>query len=283
MKTITTNLEKEEELTIKKYIISKKNKESAKIFLKALAIFGIWMLLTYLLEGMLLTLQRPDATMNRMLYTFIANIVFGTIIGIYFIHYNLKSYDFSKEEYGFRSISFTLNSIIIGFLAGLGLYFAQNPPTYDPVIIANGFAQVLVVSIAEIIICWAIVGTISKHITKKKIGKILSVIFAVTISSILFGLYHFAHSPPFNTINMFIMLTIVGVVFTSIYYFIVKDIYGTIVFHNFLGVLGVLNALKQSGNLTAYTTPIVPLFITAGIALLILVLMDYFFIRRENY
>ena len=122
-------------------------------------------------------------------------------------------------------------------------------------------------------------GSITENLTKGRLGEIFSIIIAILVSSVLFGIYHFAHSPPFNTLNMVLLLTFIGLI-TSIFYFIVRDIYGTIVFHNFLGIFGVISALKATGNLTAYTTPIIPLFITASIAIVILVLMDYLLIRR---
>jgi hypothetical protein len=41
----------------------------------ALALYLLWVLLTYLLEGRLLTFQRPDATAARFLYALVANIL----------------------------------------------------------------------------------------------------------------------------------------------------------------------------------------------------------------
>jgi membrane protease YdiL (CAAX protease family) len=237
------------------------------------------MLFTYLLEGMLLTLQRPEAVVNRLLYTVITNMVIGTIIALYFVRYNHKVNNFDRKTFGFRSPRYSILAVTVGFVAGLILYIVQNPPTLNPIIIANAYAQVLVVTIAEIIVCWVIMGGITENLIKGRLGEIFSIIIAILVSSVLFGIYHFAHSPPFNTVNMVILLTFIGVI-TGIFYFIVRDIYGTIVFHNFLGIFGVISALKTTGNLTAYTTPIIPLFITASIAIVILVLMDYLLIHR---
>jgi membrane protease YdiL (CAAX protease family) len=187
--------------------------------------------------------------------------------------------NFDRKTFGFRSPRYSILAVTVGFVAGLILYIVQNPPTLNPIIIANAYAQVLVVTIAEIIVCWVIMGGITENLIKGRLGEIFSIIIAILVSSVLFGIYHFAHSPPFNTVNMVILLTFIGVI-TGIFYFIVRDIYGTIVFHNFLGIFGVISALKTTGNLTAYTTPIIPLFITASIAIVILVLMDYLLIHR---
>jgi membrane protease YdiL (CAAX protease family) len=280
VKKITQVREEEEEIVDEEYYVMSTKNNSVKMFLMALAIFAIWMVFTYLLEGMLLTLQRPEAVVNRLLYTLIANIIIGTILTVYFIGYNRKTNNINLKKFGFRSIKYSLFAVILGFGAGFFMYFAQSPPSLNPIVIANAYAQVLVVSIAEILVCWATMGSITENLTKEKVGNVFSIIIAILVSSVLFGFYHFAHSPPFNTWDMVILLTIIGII-TGIFYFIVRDIYGTIVFHNFLGIFGVISALKATGNLTAYTTPIVPLFFTAFIAIIILILVDYLFMRRD--
>ena len=56
-----------------------------------------------------------------------------------------------------RRLPHALASIMVGGLLGFVFYAVQGPPTFDPVVIANAFAQVLVVSAAEILVCWALV------------------------------------------------------------------------------------------------------------------------------
>lgn len=46
-------------------------------FAFAIALFLIWVFATYLLEGRILTLQRPDATGARLAYALIANLLIG--------------------------------------------------------------------------------------------------------------------------------------------------------------------------------------------------------------
>ena len=43
----------------------------------ALALYLLWALATYLLEGRILTLQRPEATGARLAYALVANIFVG--------------------------------------------------------------------------------------------------------------------------------------------------------------------------------------------------------------
>jgi hypothetical protein len=97
----------------------------------------------------------------------------------------------------------------------------------------------------------------------------------------LFGLYHFAHSAPFNTLGMVALLSIVGLV-TSAFFFMVRDIYATIAFHNFLGMFGVVQALAASGQLDAFTALQPPLLIMAAATIGVLWLSDRTLLRGRQ-
>ena len=124
-------------------------------------------------------------------------------------------------------------------------------------------------SIAEILVCWAVVGSISQALLQDR-GRWVSLFLAAIIASALFGVYHFAHSPPFNTIPVVVILSVIGLV-TSLFFFVSRDVYGTIAFHNFLGILGVLRALEASGNLAVFERPIPPLLVMAAVAIALLI------------
>jgi hypothetical protein len=80
---------------------------------------------------------------------------------------------------------------------------------------------------------------------------------AALLASLLFGVYHIAHSPPFNSFGMIVLLSAVGLA-TSLYFRLSGDVYATIVFHNFLALIGVLQALAASGGIDHYTIARVP-------------------------
>lgn len=84
------------------------------------------------------------------------------------------------------------------------------------------------------------------------------------------GVYHFAHSPPFNTVGFVVLLAVIGVV-TSLFFFVSRDVYGTVVFHNFLGIFGVIQALESAGGLTSFESPVVPLLSTAVVTVTLLI------------
>jgi hypothetical protein len=106
---------------------------------------------------------------------------------------------------------------------------------------------------------------------------VISVILAASVSTMLFGIYHFAHSPPFNQPNMVLFLMYPGIL-TSIVYFIGRDIYATVVFHNFQALYGVMNNV----NIDSLVNPVYPVLVFAIVSVLVLLLSDLLVVRKSN-
>ena len=242
----------------------------------SVVLFLMWTLTTYLLEGRLLTLHRPEAVLNRFVYTLVSNILIGIVGSITLIRFLLNhTYISNPSLFGLIGSTWLILGIMIGLAFGLAFFFKQSFPSRHPIVIINAYSQVLVVSIAEVIVCWVLVGGSIANMGKNPIYLILAVI----VSSVLFGLYHFGHSPPFNTIKMVIILTIVGLV-TGVFYFLTRNIYGTILFHNFMGIKGVTEALANSGRIESFKELQLPIVATALVAVIILVILDTMFLRQ---
>ncbi|MEJ2634416.1 MAG: hypothetical protein P8184_03880 [Calditrichia bacterium] len=244
----------------------------------ALSLYIIWTTVTYALEGRIHTLLRPEAVVNRILYILIANFLIGIVTGAVIIRITILSGFLKAWQAGFRKWPRAILASILTGIVGFGIYILQGPPSLNPLVIINAFLQILPVSIAEIVVCWAVVGTTFESLMKRK-GQVISLASGILAASILFGLYHIAHSPPFNQAHMILFLTFIGLI-TSLVYFFVRDIYATIVFHNFFAVFGVLQALDESGKLQNYLHPLYPVMITGIIAFILLMIMDRFFIRK---
>jgi hypothetical protein len=58
----------------------------------------------------------------------------------------------------------------------------------------------LVGSIAEVLVCWTVVGTVAEAMLRNERGRWVSGILVASIASVLFGVYHFAHSTPIDPI-----------------------------------------------------------------------------------
>ena len=125
-------------------------------------------------------------------------------------------------------------------------------------------------------ICWAVIGTTFESIARNK-GRIRSIIFSAAIATILFGVYHFAHSPPFNLPGVVLFLMYPGVL-TSLVYFIGRDIYATIIFHNFQALFGVM----MSVNIPSFIQPAYPILILAVASIFVLAILDKMLIRKTR-
>jgi hypothetical protein len=235
----------------------------------SVGLYLVWVLATYLLEGRIHTLLRPEALGARLSYALIANVLIGIGGSVLVIRYLSRTRTLSPEQAGFRGLGHAAIAVAIGAVLGFGIYALQGAPTWNPVVLINAYAQVLVASIAEVLVCWAVIGSVSQALLQDR-GRWVSLILAALIASVLFGVYHFGHSPPFNTLPLVAFLSVIGLV-TSAFFFVSRDLYGTIVFHNFLGILGVVQALEASGNLSAFERPLVPLLVMAVVAVALLV------------
>lgn len=230
----------------------------------------LWVLATYLLEGRILTFQRPEDIGARLLYALVANVLIGIVGSALVIRFLSGAGAISAQHAGFRGIGHAVVAVVIGAVLGFVVYVLQGASTLNPMVITNAYAQVLVGSIAEVLVCWAVVGSVAESVVRDGRGKWISVILAATIASVLFGVYHLAHSPPFNTVGTVVFLSVIGLV-TSAFFFVSRDVYGTIAFHNLLGIFGVIGALDASGNLASFERPVVPLFVMAVVAVAVLI------------
>jgi hypothetical protein len=235
------------------------------------ALYVVWTALTYALEGRLRTLLRPDAVLLRFIYAIAANLVVGTVGALWLARRYVTARAVRARWLGADGGVRSVIAIVCAVLAGVGLYAAQQPPSARPVVILNGFAQVLVVSIAEVLVCWVVIGAGVQVLLRGR-GRLRRTAAAGIVSALAFGLYHYAHSPPFNTMQMVALLTVIGLA-TSLFFALSRDVYGTIVFHNFLALTGVLRALDRAGSLATFSRPQPALLGMAAVAATTLVLL----------
>jgi hypothetical protein len=241
----------------------------------AIGLLAVWILATYLLEARVGTFLKPDAT-SRFVYTVVANVLIGTVGAALIIRAVSRWAELPRlTTYGIVERSRILVLMpVAALLAGLFL-IGQELPSWDPVILANASAQVLVVSIAEVVVCWALFGAVLRNALGP--GVVFAGI-AVVSAAVAFGVYHFAHSAPFNTPAMVLLLSGVGLA-TGVFFFLGGDLYSTIVLHNAFAVRGVVQALGESGNLDRYASPQLPLIATAIAAIVVPIIADVVLIR----
>ena len=248
-------------------------------FILAIGLYLLWVLATYLLEGRILTLQRPEAAGARLLYALVANILIGIGGSVLVVRFLSNSGEISTRQAGFRGYGHAAVAVVVGVVFGFVIYAVQGAPSLNPVVVLNAYAQVLVVTVAEVLVCWAVIGSMAESLLWAR-GRWVSAILAAIIASVSFGVYHFAHSPPFDTPGFVVFLTAIGLV-TSAFFFVSRDVYGTIAFHNFLGIFGVIQALEASGNLASFERPVPPLLVTAAVTIALLIAAHVLWLSRD--
>ena len=235
----------------------------------AILIYLMWTLATYFFEGRVDLLHKNDPV-GRLEYTIIANIVIGIVLSMIFVKYALSAGLFSARQIGLRSITNTAILTAVTSIVGFFLFYVQGPSTLNPTAITNVFLQTLPVSIAEVIVCWVIVGASVESLANNRLGKKkTSLIAGLLISTVVFGVYHFAHSAPFNQPQVVFFLMLPGIL-TGVVYFLGRNIYATIVFHNFQALFGVLASVPLSQMLQIQ----IPIVLLAGISIVTLIIMD---------
>ena len=238
-----------------------------------------WVAATYLLEGMVGTLTRPEATGLRLAYALIANLGVGILLPLWIIRHLVRIGWGVPADFGFSGIGRVALSAAGGALAGYALFAQSQSEPAHPLVVLNSFAQVWVVSVAEILVCWGLAGS-AVFVALRRWSRWGAYAAAAAAGSILFGVYHFAHSAPFNEVRMVVFLTGIGLV-TSLWWFASRDVYGTAVSHNFFGVTGVLAALQAGGLVPEQPTLAVPLLVTAGVVTLALAIPGLLWLRRR--
>jgi hypothetical protein len=100
----------------------------SKAILISLAVYVAWVIATYILEGRINLLLRPD-DIGRVLYIIIANIVIGTILAFWALRYMLSSRFITQEQLGFRKSAVRTAAVIIAAgVGGLAIFCCKIQP-----------------------------------------------------------------------------------------------------------------------------------------------------------
>lgn len=242
----------------------------------SMGVYLVWTLATYLLEGRINLLQQPTIA-GRYTYVLIANVLIGTIGTIWVIRLLMRSNLVSLDQIGFRPLGRTVLTMGIAVATGVVYLSLLRPAAWSSLVIINGYAQVLTVSIAEIVVCWALAGAGFESLAKPR-GKFLSLLGGILAATVLFSIYHIGHSAPFNQVHMMLVLLMPGVL-TSLFYFMSREIYATILFHNFQGTFGVLSNMVNPEMLDR---PLYPLYFLVLLSMVALVGADRLLVRRAT-
>jgi len=244
--------------------------------LGSVILYLAWTLATYLLEGRINLLQAPTIT-GRYLYVLAANVVIGIVIVLWFLRQRLTSRIWTAEQTGFQPFRRTLITIGIALVLGFADLLLARLNHLPLLVILNGYAQVLPTSIAEILVCWVLIENSFESLLKP-VNRWLALLAGIITATLFFSAYHLGHSAPFNQLPLMLILLMPGVI-TSLFYLITREIYATLLFHNFQGIIGVIGNLK---NQELLNRPLYPLYLLMILSIAALILADIWLIRRKE-
>ncbi len=198
---------------------------------RAFAVYLVWCVTTWFLEKRVGLFARFDP-LGRTLYAVVANIALGTMLAGSFV---------GRSE---RWRSSPVALVLTALLGGLAVVKMVPPGARDAVVLGNVFAQVLPTSIAEVTVCWLLVGgAVERWVLPR--GKSIAVVAAIVVSDLVFALYHAAHSAPFDRPEMMAFLALPGLV-VSLVVFVARDRILAMLVQNLFAVVGISKNLEAS-------------------------------------
>jgi hypothetical protein len=116
------------------------------------------------------TLLRPEAQFDRLLYTGIANVAIGQIGALALLGMIFRWTGTEAAPSRFEPLNHRTVAVLAAVILGLGYYLAAGGPVGNAAGLANAFAQVMVVSAAEVIVCWGLLGIATDHALRPRLG-----------------------------------------------------------------------------------------------------------------
>lgn len=243
--------------------------------LNAVALFLVWMFATYLLEGRIELMRQSPIGTGRWLYVLVANVLIGTVAAAWLLRGMLAERVVTVEQLGFRGLRRSLIAIALAVVAGAAFLLLQRQVAWTPLLMLNAFALVLQTTIAEVMVCWVVLGTSVESLAQKW-GRVVAVAVAIVVSNLFFAVYHYAHSAPFNQTSMVLLLLLPGLV-AALVFFLGRDIFATMIVQNCLGMIGVTQAVDRA----FFGRPLWVLYLLTTISVAVL-LVAYVWLRRQT-
>jgi ABC-type uncharacterized transport system permease subunit len=129
-------------------------------------------------------------------------------------------------------------------------------------------------------VCWALIGSSCESLAKNKNKRrfVSSILVGAVAASVLFGVYHYAHSPPFNQTSVVLFLMLPSIA-TAVTYFLGRDIYAAVIVQNFMGIVGVLSNLP---SLEAFRQQMVPIYALSAVSVAALIISVAMTLKRSQ-
>ena len=193
----------------------------------AAAIYVLWVALTWTLEGRTHLLLRDDP-IGRAAYAIVANVAFGIALGM------LAARTLGLRTHGRRPTERTYAAAIATFILVALVAVRMG----DAFLLTNAAMNILPTALAEIVVCWVLVGGVAQKLTGSRWA-------AIAAADVFFAAYHVAHSPPFDTLPMILFLLVPGFAI-GIFVFVVRSLTLAVVAQTAFAIVGLAQNVDMS-------------------------------------
>ena len=191
------------------------------------AVYTVWVVATFLLEGTVSLFQHPDA-MGIFLYTSMACILSGMVIPFLWIRGSFMTGAVNMFQIGFRAVRRTVMACALTTLTGYMSVVLFSPFGTDRIAFAEMFLILLPTAIASVMVCWVLVGTHVQAFVRSG-GTLISIIAGSLVTAGLFCLTSLAHSPAVRVQPALAGFLVLGVS-AAVFFFAVRDVYAGSIF-----------------------------------------------------
>jgi hypothetical protein len=238
------------------------------------AIYTVWLLETFLLEGNMHTFERFDPS-GIFLYTIIACIMTGMVAPLLYIRNTFISGAVNMFQIGFRSLKRTLLACVLTGSMSYGAVILFNPFGTDRFAFANAVILLLPGAIASVMMCWVLMGT-HVQVFVRSGGAIISISVGIMVTTVLFGVTTFAYFPAVLQQDVLFSSGIIGII-AAFFFFSVRDVYATVL------LVAVCSVFTMADRINPFYVQNVVPFVWISAVLAVSTLMGIHWYLSRNY
>jgi hypothetical protein len=189
-----------------------------------LLVYGIWLIVVYLLEGARNPFGNADST-GIVLYTLCSCILVGTIVPVLVIRRTFTTGAVNMYQLGFRTRRRTVLMVVLTVVCLYTAFLLGGSFGNDRSAFFSAFLLILPTAIASVMVCWVLCGTHLQALVRGG-GAPVAIITGVAGTSLLFAVASAAHSPLLGGGAGVSAWFLPGII-AALFFFAVRDVYAT--------------------------------------------------------
>jgi hypothetical protein len=237
------------------------------------AMYAVWMIVTALFEGDHQLFRYVDPQ-GIIVYTVFSCIITGIIIPVYCIRESFITGAVNLFQIGFMPVRRTLYACALTLFFGYLVRELFSPSGADGIAFVYLFLLLLPTAIASVMVCWVLLGTHVQAFVRDG-GTVISIAAGILVTSWLFCLTSFVHTPPVQSQPALVGFLVLGVA-AAVFFFAVRNVYAASIFVAF----GLSFLMADRTGVPVSQAATVAVYGSALLAVIILLGIHWYFIRN---